>query len=187
MSTPPRKGEERTFNLSRTRVRESLNFLIMSKGSFKVIGELSHNTCHLYEKEHDRYIMTAKIDMVDKHPTYFSDMNYGDEEADAFHDGLKQRGLLNCKIVHDSSDRNPNNGHYARDICLDKLGLYIITTKKYGDFVVDPCEKEHMERVLAGTDDPLYDLVHELRYNPTTRLGKDVQEAESHFKKSQTE
>lgn len=159
----------------------------MSKGSFKVIGEVGTNTCRLYEKEHDRYIPKHKIDMVDKDPVYFSEMNYSDEDADAFHYGLNQRGLLNCKIVHDISDRNPNNGYFSRDICIDKLGLYIITTKKYGDFVVDPCEKEHVERFLAGTDDPLYDLVHELRYNPNTRLGKDVQEAESHFKKYQME
>lgn len=114
--------------------------------------------------------------MVDKNPTYLPQkIIYNDNGLDKFHYALNQRGILNCKIVHDIKD------------CIDKLGLYIITAKKYGDFIVDPCEKEHMERFLAGTDDPLYDLVHELRYNPSTRLGKDVQEAESHFKKSRME
>lgn len=33
-------------------------------------------------------------------------------------------------------------------------------------YIVHPDEKERMERILNGTDNPLYDLVHELRYNP---------------------
>ena len=33
-------------------------------------------------------------------------------------------------------------------------------------YTIDSSEHEHLERYLAGTDDPLYDFVHEIRYNP---------------------
>ena len=45
-------------------------------------------------------------------------------------------------------------------VCGDK------TTFKTFTYLLDPSEREHMERYLAGTDDPMYDFVHELRYNP---------------------
>ncbi len=51
-----------------------------------------------------------------------------------------------------------------------------------GWYVVHPDERERMERILAGTDNPLYDLVHELRYNPAVgAVGRDVAEAREHF------
>ena len=45
--------------------------------------------------------------------------------------------------------------------------------------IVHPDERERMERILAGTDNPIHDLVHELRYNPniTTQLGGERREA----------
>ena len=72
--------------------------------------------------------------------------------------------------------------------CINSLRLYTIklvmgrdkTERKY---IVHPSEKEHMERYLAGTDDPMYDFVHELRYNPDSLFGKEKEAAESHFKK----
>lgn len=36
-------------------------------------------------------------------------------------------------------------------------------------YIVHPDEREHMERYLAGTDDPISDLVHEFRFNPMFR------------------
>lgn len=49
--------------------------------------------------------------------------------------------------------------------------------------VVHPDEHERMERILNGTDNPLYDLVHELRYNPNmpTHLGVERKEAQEDF------
>lgn len=45
--------------------------------------------------------------------------------------------------------------------------------------IVHPDERERMERILGGTDNPIYDLVHELRYNPniTNQLGGERREA----------
>jgi hypothetical protein len=151
----------------------------MSKGSFKVIAELT-TTLKCCPYEYDKYIMKTRIDTVESDPRQFSSCQYANMEL--FHSLLIKSGHLDCKINH-STQQIPNK---ERAICLDKLGLYVINAK-VGNFVVDPCEKEHMQRFLAGTDDPLYDLVHELRYNPRIRLGEDVQEAESHFKKHQTE
>ncbi len=48
--------------------------------------------------------------------------------------------------------------------------LYLLTVigenQKFVSYIIDPSEHEHMERYLAGTDDPMYDFVHELRNNP---------------------
>lgn len=140
----------------------------MSRGTFKVIAKISNHSCRVFEEGHDRYIPASMITMVEKQSTLFEEMNYGNIET--LHKALVLDGYLKCDTDHVG-------------ICLDTLGLYIITINGNRDYVVDPSENEHMERFLAGTDDPLYDLVHELRYNPKIRLGEDVQEAESHFKK----
>ena len=48
---------------------------------------------------------------------------------------------------------------------------------------IHPSERDRMERFLAGTLDPMHDLVHELRYNPAFQIGKDVQDAKNDFNK----
>lgn len=116
--------------------------------------------------------------MVEKDSTHFEEMDY--RHSEVLHDALTEAGHLNCA-------HNDNGQNIEYNNCLDKQGLYIITITENTSYVVDPSENEHMERFLAGTDDPIYDLVHELRYNPRIRLGEDVQEAESHFKKHKTE
>ncbi len=55
--------------------------------------------------------------------------------------------------------------------------------KFIGWFVVHPDERDRMERILAGTNDPIHDLVHELRYNPALALGADVSDARDNFNK----
>jgi hypothetical protein len=49
--------------------------------------------------------------------------------------------------------------------------------------IVHPEESERMERILNGTDNPLYDFVHELRYNPniSSKLGSEREEAQQDF------
>lgn len=47
-------------------------------------------------------------------------------------------------------------------------------------YTIDSSEHEHLERYLAGTDDPLYDFVHEIRYNPAW-VGGEVKKAQAHF------
>lgn len=39
--------------------------------------------------------------------------------------------------------------------------------------IVHPDERERMERILSGTDNPLHDLVHELRYNPNISFERE--------------
>jgi hypothetical protein len=53
-------------------------------------------------------------------------------------------------------------------------------------WIVHPDERERMQRILNGTDNPLYDLVHELRYNPNmpSCLSTDRQEAEERFEQA---
>ena len=74
------------------------------------------------------------------------------------------------------------------------LPLYIITCKThlkhydidlneipYLQYVVHPKENDRMQRIIDGTHDPIYDLVHELRYNPT--IGIEVRQAKKRFEK----
>lgn len=154
----------------------------MSRGTFKVIAKLTsnndYNDCSAFMKEQARYIPASMITMVEKDSTHFEEMDY--RHSEVLHDALTEAGHLNCA-------HNDNGQNIEYNNCLDKQGLYIITITENTSYVVDPSENEHMERFLAGTDDPIYDLVHELRYNPRIRLGEDVQEAESHFKKHKTE
>lgn len=42
-------------------------------------------------------------------------------------------------------------------------------------------ERERMERYLAGTHNPLYDLVHELRYNPVVGVAPEKEAAKTNF------
>jgi len=73
---------------------------------------------------------------------------------------------------------------YAGCVCVNKMPLifplYEVSTgtRRY---MLDPAEREHMDRFLTGTDNPLYDLVHELRYNPTIGLGADKDAARADF------
>lgn len=58
---------------------------------------------------------------------------------------------------------------------------------KQGEFVwylIHPDERERMERILNGTDNPLYDLVHQLMYNPDVlpaEMIRSRREAKEHF------
>ena len=58
------------------------------------------------------------------------------------------------------------------------------TKGKTCDYILDPSEHEHMERYLAGTDDPMYDFVHELRHNPRALpTSHELEEAVDKFNK----
>lgn len=77
------------------------------------------------------------------------------------------------------------------------MPLYLFATKpkEHEDFsttdlpcacwyIVHPDERERMERILNGTDNPLCDLVHEPRYNPniSSKLGHgEREEAQEDF------
>lgn len=59
---------------------------------------------------------------------------------------------------------------------------------KVATYIVDQSERENMERFLAGTDDPLYDYVHLLRYGPDggTYVAKAKEEFESAVKRQKS-
>lgn len=60
---------------------------------------------------------------------------------------------------------------------------YEVSQEKIYWCIAHPDEKERMERILNGTNNPLYDLVHELRYNPAipARLSVERREAKEDF------
>jgi hypothetical protein len=64
----------------------------------------------------------------------------------------------------------------------------LVLIPKVANYIVDASEREHMERFLAGTDDPLYDYVHLLQYGPNggTEVNKAREEFESAAKKQKT-
>lgn len=50
-------------------------------------------------------------------------------------------------------------------------------------FLVAAKENGRMARYLAGTDNPIHDLLEELRYNPLTMMGAAVKEAKANFER----
>ena len=59
---------------------------------------------------------------------------------------------------------------------------YMIQTDSNRYFFVHPDENEHMERFISGTDDSLFEFVHELRYNVDMFATKtDVKRAKIDF------
>lgn len=62
--------------------------------------------------------------------------------------------------------------------------IYYIFGHKNVEYFVDPSENEKLERILEGTDNPMYEFVHELRYNPNSFMkGRELQEAKEDFEK----
>lgn len=47
--------------------------------------------------------------------------------------------------------------------------------------LVHPDERVRMERYLSGTDNPIHDLVHELRFHPAFAMSRDVVDAKQDF------
>lgn len=143
----------------------------MSKGCFRVIYDLFSEEVN---EEYDScFVPISQIRKIRR-------SNKGIFRAcGEIHEVLKDEGVLrgcNCQTTKDNFD------------CVREQRLYQICTfdeemKNERWFVVHPSEEEHMERYLAGTDDPMYDFVHEMRYNPDSVFGKERQEAEAHFKK----
>jgi hypothetical protein len=82
--------------------------------------------------------------------------------------------------------------YYIPDPRVDCVGVTINHTYRIADMfycVAHPDERERMERILNGTDNPLYDFVHELRYNPNiaTQLSTERREAKDNFLKKEEE
>ena len=56
-------------------------------------------------------------------------------------------------------------------------------------YIAHPSEREHVERFIAGTDNPLYDYVHELRFGKALLEGeplRNVHDALEDFKRQKT-
>jgi hypothetical protein len=71
--------------------------------------------------------------------------------------------------------------------CYPWPGLYLgeQANTRTLTFIVHPSEREHMERFLAGTDNPVSELVHYIKYDPIFReeVSKERQDAARSFKK----
>lgn len=77
----------------------------------------------------------------------------------------------------------------------DIFPLYLVTVKNsrgrswHGEiednsrYIVHPDESERMERILNGTDNPIFNLIAEMRYNPATMLDPDLKRAKNDFNK----
>jgi hypothetical protein len=95
--------------------------------------------------------------------------------------------LLNLpKDEHDDeSNAFPSYFVYLEDINIATPSEFTETEaneQKRGVWcLLHPCERERMERHLSGTDSPIYDLVHELRYNPHVGVDPEKSEAAAHF------
>ena len=61
---------------------------------------------------------------------------------------------------------NLNNMAPFYEITVENLVTRQTGEEPYLQFMVHPDERERMQRVLNGTDNPMWDYVHELRYNP---------------------
>jgi len=126
------------------------------------------------------------------------------------HDALKDVTGITCPFGTPTLEQwnNPDYKHcaffgdYVQDSCVYTGPFYVFPTvvNELDDekdktsvvwCIVHPEESERMERILAGTDNPLYDLVHELRYNPniSSKLGAEREDAQQDFnqKRARTE
>jgi hypothetical protein len=107
--------------------------------------------CPSHNKFVNRYIPTKSILAVDYYETV------GDWMAD---------------VTCECTDIERKHEIMASLALLPPFPLYRVMAKNKGGqtktfhYILDPSEHEHMERYLAGTDDPMYDFVHELRHNP---------------------
>lgn len=73
--------------------------------------------------------------------------------------------------------------YFARVKCKDDDHPWI-EKGKFAWYLIHPDERERMERILNGTDNPLYDLVHQLMYNPDVlpaEMIRSRREAKEHF------
>lgn len=125
----------------------------------------------------DYYLSTTRIKYVFKSNCIWTNFVSEDENLiSMIHSKLREDNVLQCNCKSNDSTMD------SLKECLRTLHIYSLKTKNayYG---IHPCEKEHVERYLAGTDDPMYDFVHELRYHPDSLLGREKEAAEAHFKK----
>lgn len=169
-----------SFSFMSTKRHQTLSPIIsnMNKGFLRVIAKL--DTKFAVYKNKDRYVSASLVVQVEKHcDSIYDSYNLPTVEL---HEYFVQNDVhATCKRYAATSDVE------ELEQCLDTLQLYTIQTAKDEIYIVHPCEYERMERFLAGTEDPMYDLVHELRYNPNIKLSSEIQEAESHFKKRKSE
>jgi len=124
-------------------------------------------------------------------------MNAGEDAPVAISCYIKLKkalAILKCNDQEDLKRAIPGlTSHYSptwpryvlktvdRDLYALATGDYDLSERFLGvcAFLVVASENERMERYLAGTDNPIHDLVHELRYNPN--LPTEVRKTAAHF------
>lgn len=141
------------------------------------------------------YVSVKDITYVYKIKTwkeFYNYINKSSHDDENFHFEL---GKVFQDVYHEEIHKLADSESNKNCAYTNVLPLYIITCKihikhydkylniiPYLQYVVDPNENDHMERVLKGTDDSIYDLVEELRYNPT--IGLQVKKAKERFEKN---
>ena len=107
----------------------------------------------------------------------------GDKYHTQIMTGLADANTCNCDPTSGVVCNKQDASSPHECILHEYLPFYVISVAQKGDYMVHPCERERMERILNGTDDPMYDLVHELRYNPHVGIGSELKEAKNDFNK----
>lgn len=86
--------------------------------------------------------------------------------------------LINKDVSCECTMNNEFDGEYYECSCdLSKyFPIYVAKVDAYW-YYIHPDEKEHVQRFMAGTDNPLYDLVDTLKFHPRYGFDPDVQAA----------
>lgn len=158
---------------------------------FKIIGEVSNNGLLWNIRTHTkRYIRKQDIQYVNEisspedYTILMRDLLNRRKEGDFY--PIEMRNELRRISLNTIDCKCPDlDGQYYHCSCDygPWFPIYILTTEDKSKYCLHPDEREHMERFLAGTDNPIYDLVHELRFNPLFGLDKDIRKAKEEDKK----
>jgi hypothetical protein len=91
-----------------------------------------------------------------------------------------------CSFCRQDAESCPLEKAYGPFYLFPYIAKKIIDPELKGSVywcIAHPDERQRMERILNGTDNPIYDLVHELRYNPSmpVHLGAERRAAKEDF------
>lgn len=122
---------------------------------------------------HKKWIPVKTITKVIQFQTLDEYKDYKDQRNLSAHFNLESHIACKCKTscVLDQSMT-----------CMkSNFPIYLVFVSELA-YLVEFSEYEKLERILEGTDNPMYDFVHELRYNPNSFMkGRELQEAENDF------
>jgi hypothetical protein len=83
-----------------------------------------------------------------------------------------------CSFCRQDAESCPLEKAYGPFYLFPYIAKKIIDVQPKGHVywcIAHPDERQRIERILNGTDNPIYDLVHELRYNPSMPMHLGVE------------